>query len=70
MRISSVSKRDLLSAMKLLHSARKTWALEDDPSKCEGSATFRAPPRSVGAGPEEVDLVNNVASNRFRWASS
>jgi len=68
--ISSEVNHDELSAMKLLHSARKTWALEEDPSKCKGSATFRALLRSIGAGPEEVDLVNSVASERFRWASS
>ena len=56
--------------MKLLHLARKTRALEEDPLKCEGSATFRALPRSVGAGPEEVDLVDSVASERILWASS
>jgi len=69
MQISLEANWDELSAMKLLHLARKMWALEEDLSKCKGSATFRALPHSVGAGPEEVNLVDSMASKCNLWAS-
>ena len=59
------ANQDKLSAIKLLHLARKTQALEENLSKCKGSTTFRALPCSTGAGPEEVNLVDSMASNHF-----